>query len=103
MAVIFAAYDKVAEEMKTAPLSAELMERARLPLLEQYRKAQRENAAWLGIVDAAQSRPQDLDRWRRRIALLEEVTTADLQRQARVYFVGTPLRIEVVSSKAPAK
>ncbi len=100
---IFAAYDTVMKELRDQPISDELMNRARIPLVEQLEKATRENAQWMGVVDQAQTRPQDLDRWRQRVGLVRAVTPADLQRLAQRYLVGEPLRIKVISEQAAAK
>ncbi len=97
---IFAAYDAVMKDLRETPVSDELMNRARIPLVEQLEKAQRENAQWMSVVDQAQTRPQDLDRWRQRVALLKVITPAELQKLAQRYLASEPLRIRVISEKA---
>jgi zinc protease len=85
MDIISAAIKKVTKEMRDAPVSADTLLRARKPILEAIEKSERENAAWLGIANVAQSEPEKLDRRRKRKAILEAVTTADIQATAKQY------------------
>ncbi len=103
MKLVFDAFGEVTRDLATKPVPQELLDRARIPMMEKLVKADNENAAWMGIVDQAQSRPSDLDAWRKRVAYLKGVTAADLQALAKQYLSAEPLRIEVVSDKAAVK
>ncbi|WP_066553054.1 M16 family metallopeptidase [Croceicoccus bisphenolivorans] len=70
-------------QLRDAPVSDDLLLRARQPLLDQYDNALKNNAGWLSLVDRAQSRADRLARfaeYRNRIA---SITPADLQSVAR--------------------
>lgn len=103
MKLVFDAFSEVTRDLATKPVSQELLDRARTPMMEKLVKADRENAAWMGIVDQAQTRPTDLDAWRKRVDYLKGVTAADLQGLAKQYLSTEPLRVEVVSDKAAVK
>ena len=61
---IEAAVDEVIRELLSAPVDADLFERARKPTLESYADWKRRNATWIDIVDEAQSAPERLQRFR---------------------------------------
>ena len=98
-------FRKVAQSLRDAPVSADLFNRARAPMLESVAKAKRRNAYWLGFVAVAQSKADRLDRARRGEQLLAAVTPADIQALARKYLAGDRAqRVRIVSDKAvPAK
>jgi zinc protease len=99
MDIISAAIKKVTKEMRDAPVSEDLLLRARKPLLEGIEKSERENGSWLAITNVAQSEPAKLDRRRQRKALLEAVTIADIQAAARQYLQdNAELEIRIVAS-----
>ena len=92
---------KVAASLRDQPPSADMMERARQPMLEQAAKSLRQNAYWLSYVDEAQSEADRLDRIRKREALIKAITAADLQALARQYLRADQLqRFRIVSDKA---
>lgn len=98
-----AAIDTIAAQLRDQPVSADLLSRARQPLREQLTRARRENGYWLGYVSEATSRPDRIDRSRHAIELLDQVTPADLQAEARRYLLpDRAVRIRAVSNKAPA-
>ncbi|MBA4747158.1 MAG: insulinase family protein [Sphingopyxis sp.] len=97
-----AAIRKVAADLAAAPPSADLIDRARKPLLENMIKARRENSYWLNSVGFAASRPERLDRDRQGIPMVEKIRAADLQAAARKYLTDERLLIvRAVSDKAP--
>ncbi|PZQ20772.1 MAG: peptidase M16 [Sphingopyxis macrogoltabida] len=96
-AAIFA----IARALRDAPVDADLLDRARKPLVEAMVKARRENAYWLPYVAEATSAAARLDRSRNGIAEVEAATPADLQALARRYLVDDKaLTIKAVSDKA---
>ncbi len=94
MDIISAAIKKVTKEMRDAPVSDDVLLRARKPILEAIEKSERENGAWLGLANVAQSEPEKLDRRRNRKAILEAVTAADIQATAKQY-LGDDAELEV--------
>lgn len=83
---------------------ADLIDRARQPMLEQAAKSLRQNAFWLAYVDEAQSEPARLDRTRSRDKLIRSITAADLQKLASEYLRDDKLqRVRIVSDKLGAK
>src|SRR3546814_9149496 len=85
-------------------VDADLLDRARRPLVESMTKARRENAYWLKYVAEATTHPDRLDRSRNAIAEVEAATPADLQGLARRYLRDDQaLVIEAVSDKADRK
>lgn len=97
-----AAIFTIAKELRDKPVDADLIERARKPLLEAMIKARRENSYWLPYVSEATSRADRLDRSRKSIAIVEKATPAQLQALAQRYLTdGKALVIKAVSDKAP--
>lgn len=90
-------------ELRRAPVSPDLLQRARQPLLEGLENALKTNRGWLALVERAQSRP---DRIARQIAAAERLralTAADLQAIAERYLdPSAALEIDVVPAAAPA-
>lgn len=91
----------IAKQLRDAPVDADLLDRARRPLIEAMVKARRENSYWLGYVGQATSRADRLDRSRNGIAEVEAATPEELQALARRYLGDDKaLVIEAVSDKA---
>lgn len=101
LATTRAAIFAIAAELRDAPVDADLLDRARRPMLETMTKARRENAYWLPYVAAATSKADRLDRSRDSIAEVEAATPADLQALAKRYLTDDKaLVIKAVSDKA---
>jgi zinc protease len=97
-----AAIAEAAKELRDKPLDKDMLERARNPEVEKARRELRQNDYWLSALNEAQSRPDRLDRPRQRIAFLESITAADLQKLARTYLTPERMvRVRVSSDKAP--
>ena len=96
-AAIFA----IAKDLRDKPVDADLLGRARRPLVEAMVKARRENSYWLNYVAEATTHADRLDRSRNGIAEVEAATPAELQALARRYLVeDRALVIKAVSDKA---
>jgi len=96
-AAIFA----IANKLRDRPVDADLLDRARRPLIESMTKARRENAYWLKYVAEATTHPDRLDRSRNAIAEVQAATPADLQALAQRYLTDDQaLVIKAVSDKA---
>lgn len=91
-----------AAELRSQPISDDLLARARNPLLQQLDKSVRNNLFWISVLATTQSEPALLDRVRQRKALLEEVKAADLQKLAQKYLQPARLqKVLIISSKTP--
>lgn len=76
----------VANDLATKGVTAEELERARLPILTAQRESLRTNAYWLGnVLSRAQEKPQVLDWARSRTPDTEAITTAELSELAKTY------------------
>lgn len=93
-----AAVERIAGELRDKPVDADLLLRARTPILEAIDKSRRENGTWIALLDEAQTEPRWLDRFRAQKATYQAVTPADLQAVARRYLTpGGALKIRVVA------
>ncbi|MEO8141128.1 MAG: insulinase family protein [Sphingomicrobium sp.] len=94
----------VAATLRSTPVSADLLARARQPMIEAATKSLRQNAYWLGYVDEAQTEPERLDRARTRDSIIRSITAADLQKLATTYLRDDKLqRVRIVSDKITGK
>lgn len=101
LATTRAAIFAIAKELRDKPVDADLLDRARKPLLEAMVKSRRENSYWLNYVAEATSHADRLDRSRKGIGEVEAATPAELQALAKRYLVdGKALVIKAVSDKA---
>lgn len=87
---------EIASELASAPVSADLFDRARNPIRAGLERSETQNAGWLGLVAEAQSDPALLDRRRQRRRVLEAITPADVQAAAKRYLDAQPVEIRVV-------
>ena len=89
-----------AAELRSKPVDADLLARARAPALESIDRSRRENGFWIGTLAKAQTAPERLDRIRNQRALIEAVTAADMQKLANQYLTPATLqRVRIVSNK----
>ncbi|SBV31441.1 Peptidase M16-like protein [uncultured Sphingopyxis sp.] len=101
LATTRAAIFAIAKELRDKPVDADLIDRARRPLVEAMVKARRENSYWLTYVAEATTHADRLDRSRNGIAEVEAATPAELQALARRYLADDKaLVIKAVSDKA---
>lgn len=101
LATTRAAIFAIAKELRDKPVDADLLDRARKPLLEAMTKARRENSYWLPYVSEATSQEARLDRSRKSIAIVEAATPADLETLAQRYLTDDKaLVIKAISDKA---
>jgi zinc protease len=101
LATTRAAIFTIAKELRDKPVDADLIDRARKPLVEAMVKSRRENSYWLNYVAEATSHADRLDRSRKGIGEVEAATPAELQALAKRYLVDDKaLVIKAVSDKA---
>ena len=94
---VFAVIDTIARAFRDAPVDADLLDRARAPLLERIALSRRENGWWLRAIDEAQLRAERLDRVRSYEDRIRAVTPAMLQEAARRYLdPDEALRIRIL-------
>jgi len=90
----------IAGELRSEPVSDDLLARARNPNLERIDRQERENPYWLAIMEDAQTDPDRLERHRKRRAVYTSITPAELQQLARQYLSpDKTLIVKVVSDK----
>ncbi|HEV2043597.1 MAG TPA: insulinase family protein, partial [Sphingomicrobium sp.] len=94
----------VTRTLRTAPVSADLLDRARQPMIESAAKSLRQNGYWLGLVGEAQTDAAKLDRPRTRDTIIRSITATDLQALAAEYLRDDRLqRVRIVSDKVAGK
>lgn len=81
----FETVDQIAADLRETPITADELQRARLPAVEGTRRAQATNAYWVSQLDGVVAYPARLDAARRVVADLEAVTPEDIQRAAQTY------------------
>lgn len=72
-------------DLRTAPVSDDLLGRARQPLLEAIENGLKTDRGWLALVDRAQTRPDRLERQQQGSTRLRAITATDLLRMAQRY------------------
>ena len=89
-----------AAQLRDKPVSEDLLERARNPELDKADRQLRDNSYWLSSLKKAQSEPERLDRIRRKRALFQSVTAADIQKLALKYLQPERVqKVQIVNSK----
>ncbi|MFY8047733.1 MAG: M16 family metallopeptidase [Erythrobacter sp.] len=83
-----AAVDSVIAALRDAPPSADLVERARRPLLEDYDNALKDLGGWMGLAARAQSDPERIDRWFASPDLIRAITPEALQTTAQEWLAS---------------
>ncbi len=71
--------------LRNAPVSADVLTRAREPMLESLDNLLKSNAGWLSFVDRAQTEPDAIERYAKSKQLLQAITPAELQALACKY------------------
>lgn len=80
-----AAIRRLLEELRKAPVSADIVQRARAPMLENLDAVLKTNAGWMGLADRVQSKPDGIDRFVSSRAIMTALTADDLLALARRY------------------
>jgi len=88
--------DHVADDLKSKPVSATELERARGPRVEDIQRQQQTNEYWLALLAGAQSEPRRLDVIRTTIPDLQQVTAEDVQNAAQTWLVESKAYMVVV-------
>ena len=72
-------------DLRREPVSADVLLRARQPLLEAVENGLKTNSGWLGLVARAQSRPDRIERQQRAAERIGQLSAADVLAMARRY------------------
>ncbi|MEO6387737.1 MAG: insulinase family protein [Croceibacterium sp.] len=97
-----AAMLETVQALVSTPVDADVLLRARQPMLETYDNALKTNAGWMSLVDRAQTEPDRIERFKDGKAQLQALTAADIQAEAAKY-LQPDRRLEVdVVPKQPA-
>jgi zinc protease len=97
------AMEEIVRELRAAPVSEDVLVRAKAPLAEEYANLLKRNAGWLVLVDRAQSEADRLERFAKMPERLAAVTAADVQALAKRYLDwDKAVRILVLPKDAPA-
>jgi zinc protease len=75
--------------LRDAPVSADILQRARAPMLEDLANRLKGNSGWMVYVERAQSKPDRIERFQAARARIEAISAADLQALARRYLSQT--------------
>ncbi len=78
-----AAIAETVAQLRDRPVSADIIQRARQPMIEAVDNALKTNRGWLGLVDRAQTEADRIDRHQQAAARLKTLTAADVQAMAR--------------------
>ena len=90
-------------QLRDAPPSPDMIERARRPLLENYDNALKDLGGWTNLAARAQSDPERLDRWFAAPDLIRAITPEELQATARQWLAdGGAVEVAVVPETAAA-
>ncbi|MBV9044649.1 MAG: insulinase family protein, partial [Alphaproteobacteria bacterium] len=90
---------RVVEELRNTKVSAEELERARGPRVQDIQKQQQTNEYWLSLLSGSAQDPRLLDVIRTTIPDLQSVTIDDVQKAARDYLVNERAYTLVIAPK----
>jgi zinc protease len=80
---IIATIRQIAADLRDKPVTADELERAKKPRIDQIEKARETNEYWLGVLSGAQADPRLLDSTRSVISGLQRVSVSDVQKAAK--------------------
>jgi len=100
---VVASIRKIAADLRDKPITADELERAKKPRIDQIEKARVTNEYWLGALSGAQEDPRLLDATRSVLAGLSRVTPADVQKAAKTYLGDDQSWLLLVKPEAAAK
>jgi zinc protease len=96
--VLFDAVAKIAQDLKSTPVSPDELGRALSPAVAKLIQAQQTNAYWSGALGQTQSDPRYVDLERHRLDNLKAVTAEQIQQAATTYLVDDKAYKIVVQS-----
>jgi zinc protease len=94
---------KIAQDLRDRPVTADELQRARQPLIENLQRQRAGNEWWLSQLAGAQERPERVQSIRESLEQYQSLTPADLQAAARRYLAdGKTWRMMVLPEAKPA-
>jgi zinc protease len=92
-----AAIRETVDQLRSAPIDPDLLQRARQPMVESLQNALKSNRGWLSLVDRAQSEAERIDRYLEAEKRLLAITARDVEAAARRWLdMGQALEIMVL-------
>jgi zinc protease len=85
----------VVTALRSTPVDADVLQRARAPLLETYENLLKTNGGWMGLVDRAQTQPDRLQRYLSGQEVIASLTAEDIHAMAQRY-LDPAQRLEIV-------
>jgi zinc protease len=82
---VIASIRQIAADLRDKPVTADELDRAKKPRIDQIEKARETNEYWLGTLSGAQTDPRLLTATRSVIAGLQRVSIADVQKAAQAF------------------
>jgi zinc protease len=80
-----AAIRKALTDLRAAPVDADVLQRARQPLIEGLQNALKSNEGWAALVSRAQGDPDQIERYTKARTRLQTIDAKDLQAMALRY------------------
>ena len=74
-------------DLRAGPLDADVVERARKPILEEYKNVLKDLGGWIGLAARAQSEPERIERFFAVPGIVEAITPEDMHAAALKYLV----------------
>lgn len=90
----FTTLDEIVAELASAPVSKDLLERARKPVLYQHYASESTNGYWLGALQDIQSDPRNLERVRTTMDDYASITAEDVAAVAKA-FLDNKRRVDI--------
>jgi zinc protease len=100
--VFYRDLDKIASDLKAAPVSADELDRAKKPLLEGLEKSRQTNEYWLEQLSGAQMEPRKIDAVRTVSDSLKRVDAAAIQKAAQTWLKDDRIWKLEIRPQAPA-
>lgn len=90
-----AAIEETIASLRDTPVSSDILQRARQPMIEAHENALKSNRSWLTLVDRAQTEAYRIDRFQNLKARLMAISPSQIQALARQY-LGSGNAVEVL-------
>jgi zinc protease len=90
-----AAIAETMANLRDAPVSDDILQRARQPLLEAHENALKSNRMWLTLVDRAQTEADRIDRFQQFSPRIKAITAGQMQELVR-HYLGRTTSVEIL-------
>ena len=91
----------IVRQMATDGVTAEDLDRAREPLLEELSKERTNNSWWVSILDGSNRRPDKLETARQSTAEVQKMPLAEVNAAAKRWLSGQPYQVMVLPTVHP--